>query len=355
MSNSSPRDSSFLTAHEFSYNFNEIFALRSNIPYFDDLLHSFKNGDGVRKARISLGFFLDTNLKVSSGGKSRVNMMLYFDSSSGNVEFSYPWLRTISARLVNSNPAQFNFYFNRNYLRFSNIVAEGWELIDLFRSLLLMSLIQSGMYMIHGGAVRIGGQGILIPSFGNTGKTTTTWMLARRGAEFLTDEFAILDSDGLCFGFPCSSLVSSHLAKEAQLGLSWRQRAGLFLNDLGSKLLSTRFRPGGIKLWPDQHFETLRMAKMDKMAFIQNGKDFVQEISRDRAMSMIGAIQSYELNWRTNPYIIAHSYFGSNPDMDEISRLEREVVRAQMSKVSKFYVISSRPGKHHEAIWKLAE
>jgi len=344
-----------MTGNTFSYDFNGIFTVRSNIPYFNSLLRSFRNDDSVRSAAISLGFFLDKNLRITVGGKSRVNVMLYFDPSSGNVEFSYPWLRTISARLVNSNPTQFNFSFNRNYLRFSNIVAEGWELIDVLRSLLLMSLIQSGMYMIHGGAVKIGEQGILIPSFGNTGKTTTTWMLGRRGAKFLTDEFAILDREGLCFGFPCSSLVSSTLAREAHLGLSRRQRAGLFFNDLSSKVVSTRFHPSGIKLYPDEHFETLNKAKVDKIVFIQNGEDSVQEIDRDRATSMIGAIQSYELNWRANPYIIAHSYFGLKPDLDEISRLEKEVVRTQMSKVSKFYVVSSPPGRHHEAIWKLAE
>jgi hypothetical protein len=344
-----------LTRCEFSYNFNEIFSVRSNVPYFDALLHSFRNNDDGRRAGISLGFFLDKDLKISVGGKSRVNLMLYFDPLSGNVEFNYPWLRTISARLVNSNPSQFSFSFNKNYLRFSNVVAEGWELIDVLRSLLLMSLIQSGMYMIHGGAVKVGGQGILIPSFGNTGKTTTTWMLARRGAKFLTDEFAILGRDGLCYGFPCSSLVSSALAKEADLGLSRRERAGLFFNDLSSKLLSTRFHAGGIKLCPDDHFETSDKVKIDKIVFIENGQDAIWEIDRNRATSMMGAIQSYELNWRANPYIIAHSYFGLKPDLDEISHLEKEVVRTQMSKISKFYVVSSRPGRHHEAIWKLAE
>ncbi len=342
----------------FSYDFNEIFAVQSNIPYFDDLLHSFNintSPTSPKRTGISLGFFLDRRLTIDTRGKSRVNLMLYFDPSNGNIEFSYPWLRPISARLIYNHEAHFDFYFNNAYLRFSNIVAEGWELIDIFRSHRLTSLIEAGMYMIHGGAVEIGQTGLLIPSFGNTGKTITTWMLAKRGARFLTDEFAILDSDGRCFGFPCSSLVSSGLAKDAELSLSRRQRVSLVFNDLRSRALSTRFYPGGIKLYPDKHFETISEAKVDKVVFIQNGEDFVKEIDRDRAATMIGAIQNYEMNWRANPYIIAHSYFDSNPDVEEISRKEKDLVESQLSKISRFYVVSSRPGKHHEAIWKLAQ
>lgn len=337
------------------YNFGDVFSLRSNIPYFEDLLRAFRTNDHSKRAGISLGFFMDNGLRVLSESKYRVNMMLYYDPCSGTIEFSYPWFRRICAKLSNGAPTQFDFSFNKNYLRLSNVIAEGWELIDIFRSLLLMSLIRSRMYMIHGGAVEINQQGILIPSFGNTGKTTTTWMLARKGAKFLTDEFAILDRDGHCLGFPCSSLVSSALAEEMGLRLSTLRRARLSLNEFRSKLVSTRFAPGGIKLFPDQFFETLDKTLVDKVVFIQNGEDLVKEIDRDRAISMIGAIQSYELNWKANPYVLTHSYFGSSPSTEEISEMEKKIIEDQMSRMSRFYTVSAQPGRHHEAVWKLAK
>ncbi len=335
-----------------NYNFNDTFSLRSNISYFDGLLHTFRND---RDAKICLRFLLDETLRIPAEGKYRVNTMLYYNPSDACVEFNYPWIRPICAKLLRNDQTRFDFFFNKNYLRFSNIVAEGWELIDIFRSLLLLSLIRSRKYMIHGAAIEIGQEGILIPSFGNTGKTTTSWMLAKRGAKFLTDEFAILDEEGQCFGFPCSSLVSSALAREAGLGLSIRQRSSLFLNDFRSRILSTRFFPGGVKLRPDEHFKICEATGIDKVVFIQNGVDSVREIDRSRAIGMINAIQSYELNWRASPFIIAQSFFDSDFNLEEVCTMEKKILETQMTRVSEFYIVSSSSGNHYEAIEKLAE
>src|SRR6266571_6293126 len=153
-----------------TYNFHGLFSLSSNTSYFDGLLHSFRS-DGEGKIRLS--FLLDTNLRIPTEGKPNVNLMLYHNAQDNSIEFSYPWIRPVVAKLVFSRDnSNYTFSFNKNYLRFSKIVAEGWELIDVFRSLLQISLLSTGMYMVHGAAISFGQEGVLIPSFGNTGKTT---------------------------------------------------------------------------------------------------------------------------------------------------------------------------------------
>ncbi len=226
----------------YKYDFHDVFSLSTNTSYFEGLLHSFKSD---KEGKIRLQFLLDNKLRVSTKGKPNVNLMLYHNAQDNSIEFSYPWIAPVVAKLVFAeNNSNYVFSFNSNYLRFSKIVAEGWELIDIFRSLLQISLMATGMYVIHAAAISFGEEGILVPSFGNTGKTTTAWMLAKRGAEFLTDEFAVLDLQGNCYGFPCSSLVSGQLVKAAELQLTRKQGVSLWLRELKSKMLSTRFAPG---------------------------------------------------------------------------------------------------------------
>ena len=337
----------------YKYNFHELFSLSTNTSYFEGLLHTFKSD---KDGKIRLQFLLDNNLRVSTQGKPNINMMLYHNAQDNSIEFSYPWIVPVVAKLVFADDyLSYTFSFNKNYLRFSKIVAEGWELIDVFRSLIQISLIKAGMYMVHGAAVSLGDEGILVPSFGNTGKTMTSWMLAKRGAEFLTDEFAILDSQGNCYGFPCSSLVSGPLVEAAELRLTRKQGLSLWLRELMSKVLSTRFAHGGIKLYPDQIFKTRDEAAITRIVFIQKGLDDIRTVDPDEVITLLTAVQDYEMNWRANPYIIAQSFFRPDFNSRGLSSNEAEIMRSIVSRAKAAYLVSSSNGSHFEFIEKIAK
>jgi hypothetical protein len=55
---------------------------------------------------------------------------------------------------------------------------------------------------IHSGAVARGGQAIIFPGQSFSGKTTLTAAMVRAGATYLSDEFAVLDEDGLVHPYP---------------------------------------------------------------------------------------------------------------------------------------------------------
>ncbi len=241
------------------------------------------------------------------------------------------------------------------FLRLSNIVAEGWELIDVLRSILVVNLLRNGMYMVHAAAVKIGERCVLIPAFGNTGKTTTAWMLARRGAEFLTDEFAILDSDGNCFGFPCSSLLSSSTVKALGIRLGRGQSLSLALSQLKSRLLSSRFAPGGIKLYPDSTFKTSSKAQVSLVAILRNGMNQLERLDKSQGIARVRAIQEYEFGWRANPYILAQRFFNSNFDVDWLLSKEEAFLQRLVANVGDWYSVSSASGKHYLLIEKLVE
>jgi hypothetical protein len=54
-----------------------------------------------------------------------------------------------------------------------------------------------GQVFIHAGAVGHGGRAIVIPGHSGAGKTTLVAALVRAGADYYSDEFAVLDDNGL--------------------------------------------------------------------------------------------------------------------------------------------------------------
>jgi hypothetical protein len=55
---------------------------------------------------------------------------------------------------------------------------------------------------VHAGAVAVGDQAIVLPGRTFAGKTTLVAALIRRGATYLSDEYAVLDDDGLVHPYP---------------------------------------------------------------------------------------------------------------------------------------------------------
>jgi hypothetical protein len=66
---------------------------------------------------------------------------------------------------------------------------------------------------VHAGAVAHNGRAILIPGLSFSGKTTLVAALVRAGAIYYSDEFAVLDSDGLVHPYakPLSFSVDRHV------------------------------------------------------------------------------------------------------------------------------------------------
>jgi len=320
----------------------------ANTDYFDGLFHAFRRRKDEDEPS-TFRFTLDNELRVSLKGKPSFNLMLGYDVQTDSVEFAYPWIRPVYARLI-FGPAGFVFSCNKNYLRFSRIVAEGWDLIDVFRSAIMVSLIKSGMYMAHGAAIKLNDEGILIPSFANTGKTTAAWMLSRRGAKYLTDELAVLDSHGTCFSLPCSSLLTSKLIQSLGLNLTKRQRVSLLFNDLKSRLLSVRFVAGGLRLHPEVFFEVCDDVKIAKAMFVQNGIDEFRKLTIDEATARFMAIRSYELGWDSNPYLIAESFFNPGFDLEDLRRKERAFVASFLSGLKGTYLVSSSSHSHYKVL-----
>ncbi len=69
-----------------------------------------------------------------------------------------------------------------------------------------------GFTFVHAGVVDVGGCGIVIPGRSYTGKSTLVAELVRRGAAYVSDEYAVLDPSGLVHPFakPLSIRAGKH-------------------------------------------------------------------------------------------------------------------------------------------------
>jgi hypothetical protein len=60
----------------------------------------------------------------------------------------------------------------------------------------------TNLYAVHAGAVIIGGRALLIPGSSHAGKSSMVAELLRRGAIYLSDEYALIDTEGMVRPYP---------------------------------------------------------------------------------------------------------------------------------------------------------
>ena len=65
----------------------------------------------------------------------------------------------------------------------------------------------TGQAAVHAGVVAWRGSGILLPGSSGSGKTELVAELVRRGAEYFSDEYALVDADGLVHPYPRALMV----------------------------------------------------------------------------------------------------------------------------------------------------
>jgi hypothetical protein len=81
-----------------------------------------------------------------------------------------------------------------------------WEAMsELVRPLLQLGTLEHGAITVHGATVEVGGGGLLVCGWSESGKTETALALAEQGARFISDKWTILDGGGRLHAFPVSA------------------------------------------------------------------------------------------------------------------------------------------------------
>jgi len=117
------------------------------------------------------------------------------------------------------------------------------NILLLLENLLRYKFVLKEAVLIHASAVSYHGQGIIFPAWANTGKTNLLLQFLKDGANYISDDFAIIREDGLIYGYPRRlQLFDYNFSEFPQLAVTLDRSARL---DFVKQKLSTKL----LKKW----------------------------------------------------------------------------------------------------------
>jgi hypothetical protein len=115
------------------------------------------------------------------------------------------------------------------------------ELIHLIDEAVVRSL--RGLYAVHAGVVQIGDEAVIVPGMTHAGKSALVAALLERGATYFSDEYALIDAQGLVHPYPRPLLVRNGTTQQApRLAEDYGARTGVAPARLGW-ILALAYRP----------------------------------------------------------------------------------------------------------------
>ena len=114
---------------------------------------------------------------------------------------------------VEKAAGEFSLYLDG--FRAASVVGEDMLGLNLIRTVdeALISRITT-FRVVHAGAVTWRGRALLLPGKTHSGKSSLVIELLRQGASYLSDEYALIDSDGLVYAYPRPLLVRTGYAQQ---------------------------------------------------------------------------------------------------------------------------------------------
>jgi len=142
---------------------------------------------------------LTTDDELMAAAQSRAHVLGWRESSGDATEVPYALRRITPAECRDS--AAYQLTCDDDLVRSAGDVE---ELLEAFEdhAKIQTAARASGVLFVHAGVVAWQGFGILIPGRSRAGKSTLVHALLRAGAEYYSDEFALLDTDGRVHPYP---------------------------------------------------------------------------------------------------------------------------------------------------------
>lgn len=168
----------------------------------------------------------------------RVNAEFLIDNLRAAMNFLFPtgW-REISCRKVDFDELEhlFSIYKNKNgefkIYKNGEYVASLFdaEKLDALESQLRLTVAEfaEDFVFLHAGAVAYRDKAIIIPAKSFAGKTTLVAELTKRGLEYYSDEYAVIDRQGLLHPFPKKLSVRGIIDDYTQIEMDVEEWGGI--------------------------------------------------------------------------------------------------------------------------------
>lgn len=209
---------------------------------------------------------------------------------------------------------------------------------SVVESIIQLKLIQKGFALVPMACVSSRGEGICLLAFSDTGKTTTTFSLCKNGYKYLSDDRAVIDSNGYVYSYPTPCTITKNIEK-----LSVKKKIELKFRSLLSKILPLTIIDPSVKVSPFDfvcEHPNLR-AEVDTIFVLQKGENKVKTISSNYTTNVLYNLTRYEMNWLTHPFIITYALANPSLNLSKLITKERDIIDRFVISTSDHYEITS--------------
>ena len=246
-------------------------------------------------------------------------------------------------------------YVNLPYYKLMKFAHARQQLSELIEAIVSIRLLQKGLTFLHSACLSYNQQGILLPAFGDTGKTTTALsLLGYSGFHYLSDDLTIVngDAEALCFPSPCTIHLNTYRTVRSAK-IDKMELTKLIFKSLISRLDPGLFFSSCLRV---DIFDLIKDVKLDKRTkvrtiyFLEKGAENMTRIDKDDAIKKLTALNLTEISWYSNPFILAYSYFNPQFDLEGLMSKEKETISKFIDNVEKCFVINSQRGRYSSII-----
>ena len=269
-----------------------------------------------------------------------------YDEESDTICLKLSW-RNVSGiisikNLGNENPTIVEI--TPNFMRITK-TTDTWCHVDTVISMLIqMKAIKKGYGFVHAASVAKENKAVVMPAWSDTGKTSTSWILAaKHGFEFMSDDVVLAGEDGtvLCFPQPSSihmgtlRTISPVIPKRDSMSVKIREIAAMF----APSLIPAKVERDVWKKLPG--IKVKEKAKMETIAMFQFGDPSIEEINEEKLFKRIWALSRVNVAWDFQTQIIM-PYLYVNPEFkyEELEKKEYNNLKSFTEKAIKRYVLT---------------
>ena len=231
-----------------------------------------------------------------------------------------------------------------NFIRITK-TTDTWCHVDTVISMLIqMKAIKKGYGFVHAASVVKGNQALVMPAWSDTGKTSTSWILAaKHGFEFMSDDVVIAGEDGSVLCFPQPSSIHIGTLRTISPVISKRDNMSVKIRAIAS-MVAPSLIPAKVErdVWEKiPGVKVKEKAQIETIAMFQFGEPRIDKISEERLFKRIWPLSRVNVAWDFQTQIIM-PYLYVNPEFkyNELEKKEYDNLKSFTEKAIKKYVIT---------------
>jgi len=205
-----------------------------------------------------------------------------------------------------------------------------------------IQFLNKGFLSIHAACLAKDGESILIAAFPNVGKTLSTFQLIKEGYKYLSDDTALVDTQGNAYLSSFPSAVGHYdflqFIRPENIGKQ-RYYSMLLKSKLyeSNKLFGRLFNPPLLEL--GKIFPSEDKVKIKTVVSVEIGPKRIEQLSMKDIIQKIDKINAYSLGRLTNPIVDAYAYF-NNYNHHYYYNIEQRNLMRFLGNCENFYSLS---------------